>query len=900
MATPYKFTQPIRYYKANDPYFYQVDNLPIMQLEENILYIKNQVEGKGSASTFLTENSEINITNIKQLKPKPVGGRFVGVNPGTFTSRVNDAFDIRNPLSQLALQGTSVGGTTLIPTLMETFSTDKRDEIWSAFISTGTTGSPYNLNGLEYTYTFHTSPGGMGGRWSTSKNNSEGSPDMLRGSATWPGQSNFAPLTPTTLGLIIGKNVSNATYTYENLSKIHLGFVKMWRGVFRTAVVDFDGSEIEIPEWKDDDFYYHNSAGSAVPIPGANQRIDLLVLYSVPIDSNSAATQDFSDGFCDTATTTQKTMYQPTLGIIRGAGIGISKSDSTSPVSIQTAAGCNDPGAVGSTRIVANINDKDVTANLGIKDIDGNKVHGSFPSPDDLVNMAPLLALNIDADDYQLIGQTALPLAYIVVNKGSTDIVAKDIIDIRPFLRTTEFTYNERAGVAAANPPLSLANPAVGAFQLQDALDNVTTDVAATISDSGRAIYTDYVMGGLAYGVEGTLLTMNENNTDIDDPWGTATTNTTAFQASDYLSTGNTHSFAGYSSSKAFLDDATQKTREAFLEWVYRNRQTELSKWIGDPNTSYVSNTSKTYLGLATGQRNIPLLPEWDMPMDSMNFAAVTGESASSKPTWWMWFEGQTSDRPLAYVPGAVPGNATTNTTTARLAKAYGFGYGDENVGQGSISVVSKKINMTFPSWVNDYDILVEYVNCGPVAAASRSDSAGATPTNVGLGSGLSVNKGTMTSTQGVRSASFQINSAAQPIPQTASPNEGMVNNLGEITDKVGVTGGTGNTRNGAITEALAYQWLSYAVCLPEFKNNIWNMEGQTNELNALTRHAPKFGAAYYPTVKFTIIGYEASPTSRSTYGSGNTLVAPVDAPGTQGNLITGTPLTGVSKITIE
>ena len=145
MAIPYKFTQPIRYYKANDPYFYEVDNLPIMQLEENILYIKNQVEGKGSASTFLTENSEINITNIKQLKPKPVGGRFVGVNPGTFTSRVNDAFDISNALSRLTYNGTPAGGTTLIPNLMETFDADKRDEIWNAFISTGTTGSPVSL-----------------------------------------------------------------------------------------------------------------------------------------------------------------------------------------------------------------------------------------------------------------------------------------------------------------------------------------------------------------------------------------------------------------------------------------------------------------------------------------------------------------------------------------------------------------------------------------------------------------------------------------------------------------------------------------------------------------------------------------------------------------------------------
>ena len=41
MATrPYKFVTPIRYYKANDPYYYEVDNIPLRQLEENILFVK--------------------------------------------------------------------------------------------------------------------------------------------------------------------------------------------------------------------------------------------------------------------------------------------------------------------------------------------------------------------------------------------------------------------------------------------------------------------------------------------------------------------------------------------------------------------------------------------------------------------------------------------------------------------------------------------------------------------------------------------------------------------------------------------------------------------------------------------------------------------------------------------
>ena len=66
----YSFTQPIRYYKANDPYYYEVDNIPLRQLEENVLYIKNRLEGplEEGGNVYLTENSEINIHQIKQLR----------------------------------------------------------------------------------------------------------------------------------------------------------------------------------------------------------------------------------------------------------------------------------------------------------------------------------------------------------------------------------------------------------------------------------------------------------------------------------------------------------------------------------------------------------------------------------------------------------------------------------------------------------------------------------------------------------------------------------------------------------------------------------------------------------------------------------------------------------------
>ena len=316
---------------------------------------------------------------------------------------------------------------------------------------------------------------------------------------------------------------------------------------------------------------------------------------------------------------------------------------------------------------------KSTTANLGIKRINGNVVHGSFPSPDDLLNIAPVVALGVETDAFQLIGQAALPLAYVVVTKGQNTITANDIIDIRPFLRTTEFTYNERAGIAAANPPLSLANPAVGAFQLQSAL-NATLEAAGSTNTApaevnGRALYTDYVMGGLAYGVEGTLLTMCDSPSQAsDDPWGATTQGAAYTNPYD----GSSFDFAAYTSSKNYLEDQDLYKREAFLQYVYANRQTDLKRWLSDPNTSIQNNTAGTYLGLPEGNtgRNIPLFPEWDMPMDGNNYLALMGQTADPsvsipKVTWWMWFEANEPNRSFAYVPGGVVSKKPNSTGLA-------------------------------------------------------------------------------------------------------------------------------------------------------------------------------------------------------------------------------------------
>ncbi len=80
----YRFTDPIRYFKANDPYYYEVDNIPIKQLEENSKFLKDQIEGILGASGA-TSILEIDRENFSELKPYVDGtNNVVKVKPGRY------------------------------------------------------------------------------------------------------------------------------------------------------------------------------------------------------------------------------------------------------------------------------------------------------------------------------------------------------------------------------------------------------------------------------------------------------------------------------------------------------------------------------------------------------------------------------------------------------------------------------------------------------------------------------------------------------------------------------------------------------------------------------------------------------------------------------------------------
>jgi len=82
------FTDPVRYFKANDPYYWEVDNMPIQQLESNILWLKDQISVGG-----VLEVGDVKRSNFLELRPASAGdNRIVTVEPGRFMGRVNDAY----------------------------------------------------------------------------------------------------------------------------------------------------------------------------------------------------------------------------------------------------------------------------------------------------------------------------------------------------------------------------------------------------------------------------------------------------------------------------------------------------------------------------------------------------------------------------------------------------------------------------------------------------------------------------------------------------------------------------------------------------------------------------------------------------------------------------------------
>jgi hypothetical protein len=167
------------------------------------------------------------------------------------------------------------------------------------------------------------------------------------------------------------------------------------------------------------------------------------------------------------------------------------------------------------TSILPNVSDE-LDPNNGFQSASLN-IHGSFPSPDDLMNLAPMIQEKFESNDPRLIGQTILPIAYVVVRRdasigsnGAGIVRSSDIIDIRPFFRTAELTYGERSGICAATPSISLANPVATKYNIEKTTNDIISFVDQNYekklgSFGPRILAAGYVYGGSLFGPEKAL-----------------------------------------------------------------------------------------------------------------------------------------------------------------------------------------------------------------------------------------------------------------------------------------------------------------------------------------------------------------------------------------------------------
>lgn len=689
LDSAYKFTNPVRKFKANDPYYWEVENIPIAQLEENILWLKDQLKQSESDALDIS----VNRADFNELKPYATGSdRVVRVKPGRYTARINDASTKTHLQNLTKVFGTALGevdgwnASTLV-------SNSALETAIEKFKNAPNVADAMGMNGLvERSFV-----------WSV-RDEDTPNPNVLSTTnkqeySSITGAGKAGPfLASQALLWAKSKDDAQSTYPIKNYepfsSSVGFGkmpltenhFIKYWQGVTRTAIVNVaEELTIQVPIFAEGDFSYTDAAGYDILVPSVQSRIDMVFIYSKPIDANSAK---ISEGGV------VKTISKPTLGIVRGAGIGpsfkgLNINSEYGPVTAYDSDG--------NPRLLANPSDSK-GLNMGFESLGGNDiatdVKGSFPAPDDLLNIAPLLAAELEENAIELVGQSILPVAYVFVN-GVDNVDVEDVIDIRPFFRTTELAYNERAGLAAAMPQVSLANP-VATKGLIDKEIKKVFDYATNLAgqDVGSKIQSGamgYVFGGWHFGPEAVLL---ESELGSGTLLSAETTDKTL---------------------------AKGKVRKAY----------------GFPGVPTESGDGLTTLA------PIPDFPDWDYA----NWANVQGvDNKGNYPHDYIdeFFPSNYVNKfQFTSLSSKVDNNGTA---TSQLSKTK---FEASNIGRGNMYFVSKKIyfDRAENPWLADYNIDVSLVNCVPMTGGSNTDSfstshSGSDHTSHSTWSGVWVEKG--------------------------------------------------------------------------------------------------------------------------------------------------------------
>ena len=669
----HKFTAPVRKFKANDPYYYEVDNLPLGELEQNDLFLLDQLTG--------IQLTGVSRRDLDELKPYATGGdQTVRVKPGRFIARINDAYGKQyKQLSDPQFQPTpgslfngyyfGEGGQWITATAALQLVSDNIEKIKGTDLQ-----KPLSLHGL------------MERLLGWSQNNSRFGYDA----STY--------VTPPTLSILSDPGSPGfdgnyqpvwndivtqfTTDSLQDLEWLAIEFTRKWGGAVRTALVDVaEELSVVVPPFNGDDFYYINEDGTHVSIDPTNAtRIDLLFVYSVPADTSSTWVL---------GPNTKERLTTPKLGLAVGAGLAADFEfvDQGSPPGSTGFVGVTKTGRTDSIKssldvkafMLPDIADSHAQTGGFITD-DGARIFGSMPSPDDMMNISPLLFNGLESNDVRLIGQTVLPVAYIVRKAGSVTVDPLEVIDIRPFLRTTELTYNERAGIAGAGPPISFANPVVGKKELQKHFKDFKANVVDQIeAPDGNAIWEGdganfprpigggIIWGGTKWGPEGAI-TQAKNDGGAwmaDGPWG-----------------------GGAYANVPLLPDWDLATWLAINESSYTEAGLHRNDYINYKITAN-SNLLSTFGG-GTNQRA-------DLDFSDND---ITGNN---------WGKNAGTGLPFNFI-GC---NQTANRNDNYNSKFTPF----------NMFWISKKINYVMPAgqW-SDYDVKVNFLNCLPVVTPGDGD----------------------------------------------------------------------------------------------------------------------------------------------------------------------------------
>ena len=500
----YRFTDPIRYFTSTDPYYWEVDNIPLKQLQENDQWLKDQIE-----EGFKNFRVSVERQDILELKPfTDTEDNVVKVKPGRFTARINDGYSS----DRLQIIERVAGKVFNEPNVWRFATYDDPDlAVIIDKINSNDGDDALFLNGLmERNFTWH-----MRGPYEPYPDmNSDSTLGNLMGPVLklyqWPGAGAFNSAGIS--GQWAQDHPTNRGFGMRGAAAIETILTKYWRGVFRLSIVDIpEDLSIEVPAFNQRDFDYYDENNNLIQNNDASVRIDLLFIYSKPIDASSTRVKS-------TRLETYKFLSAPELGLVRGAGVLLNKALPNSGHISNTLATFDDNDNLS---ILASPADAESTRG----GFDGLNVRGSFPSPDDLLNIAPLIIDELETNDTRLVGQSVLPVAYIVVKKnaetnqyGEVILTNDDIIDIRPFLRTAELTYNERAGIAAATPQLSIANPVITDSKLNRTIIEVVEDYDTKLRELedrinqrlpgniAKVVAGGVICGGYKFGVEGAMI----------------------------------------------------------------------------------------------------------------------------------------------------------------------------------------------------------------------------------------------------------------------------------------------------------------------------------------------------------------------------------------------------------